>query len=181
MPAGSKTDPTLAKAKPISDGGSASGVIQLRRGKKHQEQLQPEKGVRTCERNNSSDTKVSEEERGGGVPGTGAEIPLQPTEKTMMKQAVPLQPMEDPTLEQVEAPEGAVTPWEAHAGASFWQDLWSREEGSPRRSRFAGRTCDPVGDPRWSSLFLKVCTLWKGPMLEQFVKNCSQWEGLTLD
>jgi len=34
MPAGSKTDPLLAKAKPISDGGTASGITYLRRGKK---------------------------------------------------------------------------------------------------------------------------------------------------
>ncbi|GAB0188393.1 hypothetical protein GRJ2_001304600 [Grus japonensis] len=55
--------------------------------------------------------------------------------------------MEDPTPEQVEAPEGGCGPWEAHVGASSWQDLWTRGEGSPRQSRFAGRTCDPVGDP----------------------------------
>ncbi|GAB0182207.1 zinc finger and BTB domain-containing protein 5 [Grus japonensis] len=55
--------------------------------------------------------------------------------------------MEDPTPEQVEAPEGGCGPWEAHAGAGSWQDLWPRGERSPRRSRFAGRTCDPVGDP----------------------------------
>jgi len=30
----------------------------------------------------------------GGVPEAGAEIPLQPVEKTMVRQAVPLQPME---------------------------------------------------------------------------------------
>ena len=34
VPAGSKTDPPLAKAKPISDGGSASGTTFLRRGRK---------------------------------------------------------------------------------------------------------------------------------------------------
>ncbi|GAB0186107.1 hypothetical protein GRJ2_001076000 [Grus japonensis] len=56
-------------------------------------------------------------------------------------------PVEDPTLEQVEAPEGGCGPWEAHAGASSWQDLWTREDGSPRQGRFAGRTCDLVGDP----------------------------------
>ncbi|GAB0179709.1 hypothetical protein GRJ2_000436200 [Grus japonensis] len=33
MPAGSKTDLPLAKAKPISHGGSASGITELRRGK----------------------------------------------------------------------------------------------------------------------------------------------------
>ncbi|PKU45665.1 hypothetical protein llap_4036 [Limosa lapponica baueri] len=32
MPDGSKTDTLLAKAKPISDGGCASGITYLRRG-----------------------------------------------------------------------------------------------------------------------------------------------------
>ncbi|GAB0178081.1 hypothetical protein GRJ2_000273400 [Grus japonensis] len=54
--------------------------------------------------------------------------------------------MEDPTPEQVETPEGGCGPWEAHVGASSWPDRWTREEGSPRQGRFAGRTCDPVGD-----------------------------------
>ncbi|GAB0182020.1 hypothetical protein GRJ2_000667300 [Grus japonensis] len=111
-------------------------------------------------------------------------------EKTMVRQAVPLQPMEvhggaDIHLQPVEDPtpeqEENVTSWEAHAGAGSWQDLWLHGERSPRWSRFAGRTCDPVGDPRWSSLVLKVCTPWKGPTLEQFMKNCSPWEGLTLE
>ena len=64
-------------------------------------------------RNNSADTKVSEEGGGGAAPGARAEIPLQPVGKTMVRQAVPrqpmdvhggadihLQPVEDPTLEQ---------------------------------------------------------------------------------
>ena len=55
------------------------------------------------------------------------EIPLQPVVKTMVRQAVPLQPMEvhggaDIHLQPVEA----VTPWEARAGAGSWQDLWPR-------------------------------------------------------
>ncbi|GAB0209117.1 AN1-type zinc finger protein 5-like [Grus japonensis] len=114
MPAGSKMDLLLAKAEPISD----------------------------------SDTKVSEEGGGGGAPGTGAEIPLQPMVKTMVRQAIPLQPMEvnsgadihlqpeeDPTLEQVETPEGG---------------------------------CDPVGSPRWSKLLAGPVDLWKEePTLEQ--------------
>jgi len=50
--------------------------------------------VRICERNTSADTKVSEEGGGGGAPGTGAEVPQQLVVKTMVKQAVPLQPME---------------------------------------------------------------------------------------
>ncbi|GAB0181573.1 acid sphingomyelinase-like phosphodiesterase 3b [Grus japonensis] len=115
MPASSKRDPPLAKA---GEGGSVSGIVYLRRRKKTapQQQLQRERGVRICERKNSTDTKVSEEGGGGGAPGAGAEIPLQPEEKTMVSQAVPLQPIEDdggadihlqpvedPTLEQVDA------------------------------------------------------------------------------
>jgi len=38
----------------------------------------------------SADTKVSEEGGGGGASGTEAEIPLQPMEKTMVRQAVSL-------------------------------------------------------------------------------------------
>jgi len=65
--------------------------------------------VRACERNYSANIKLSEV-GGGGAPGTRAEILLQPMEKTMAWQAVPLhpmdvhggadihlQPMEDPT------------------------------------------------------------------------------------
>jgi len=45
------------------------------------------------------------------------------------------------------------------------QDLETSGERSTHRSRFAGRACDPVGDTRWSSLFLKDCNLCKGPAL----------------
>jgi len=66
-----------------------------------------------------------------------------------------------------------VTPWRASTGAGSWQDLWTHGERSPHRSRSAGRACDLMGDPRWSSLFLKDGTLWEGATLEEFVKNCS--------
>ena len=73
MPAGSKMDLLLAKAKPISNSGSASVITYLRRGKEVtvQRQLQPERGVRLCERNNSADTKVSEEGGGGDAEDHG--------------------------------------------------------------------------------------------------------------
>ncbi|GAB0186401.1 hypothetical protein GRJ2_001105400 [Grus japonensis] len=101
-----------------------------------------------CERNNSADTNVSEEGGAGGAPGTGAEIPLQPMEKTMVRQAVPLQPMEvndgadihlqpveDPTPEPVDAPEGG---------------------------------CGPMGSPCWSRLLAGPVDLWREePTLEQ--------------
>ncbi|KAK4806186.1 hypothetical protein QYF61_001109 [Mycteria americana] len=133
--------------------------------------------------------------RGGGAPGARAEIPLQPVLKTVVRQAVPLQPMEvnsgadiylqpveDPTLEQVDTHEGGWDP----VGSLRWSkllagpvDLW--RERSPCWSRFSGRTCDPMGDPCWSGLFRKDCSPWKGPTLEQFVKNCSPWKGPTLE
>ena len=69
--------------------------------------------MRRCERNNSADTKVSEEGGGGGAPGAGAEIPLQPVVRGQAVSLQPmevnggadihLQPVEDPTPEQVDA------------------------------------------------------------------------------
>ena len=104
--------------------------------------------MRRWERNNSADSEVSGEGGGGGSPGAGAEIPLQPMVKTMVKQAVALQPMEvnggadihlqpveDPTPEQMDAPEGG---------------------------------CDPMGSPRWSRLLAGPVDPWREePMLKQ--------------
>jgi len=75
----------------------------------------------------------------------------------------------------------------AHDGAGHCQDLQTRGERSPHQSRFAGSACDSVGYPRWSSMFLKDCTLWEGLtvkqfveglLLERFMENCQPWEGL---
>jgi len=85
--------------------------------------------VRICETNNPADTKVSEEEGGGGAPGTGAEIPLQ---QTMMRQAVPLQPME------------------AHGGADT--HLQPMEDPTPKQVDAPEGGCDPVGSPCWNRL-----------------------------
>ncbi|PKU37621.1 suppression of tumorigenicity 5 protein isoform x4 [Limosa lapponica baueri] len=140
MPAGSKMDPLLAKARPI--GGSA---------KKEWEEVR----------------QVPEQ------------IPLQPVVKTVVRHAVSLQPMEvnggaDIYLEQLDAPKEAVTSWEAHTGADSDGTCVPMERGPHAVfwSRFSGRTCDTVGDPRWTCLFLKDCTLWKGSMLEKFMENC---------
>ncbi|KAK4830926.1 hypothetical protein QYF61_014299 [Mycteria americana] len=94
VPAGSKTDPPLAKAEPISNVHGISVIADLRR-----------------------DTKVSEEGGRGGAPGAGAEIPLQPMEKTTVVQVTPcnpwrttseqismLQPVDDPVLEHMDVP-----------------------------------------------------------------------------
>ena len=41
----------------------------FKKGEKNAAEQQPERGVRPHERNNSADTKVSEEGEGGGPPG----------------------------------------------------------------------------------------------------------------
>ena len=61
---------------------------------KWEKKQQPKREVTSCERNNSADTKSSEEGGGGRAPGARAEIPLQPMEQTMVRQAVLLQLME---------------------------------------------------------------------------------------
>ena len=82
MPAGSRTDPQLPKAEPISNSGSASVITYLRRGKKlWWNSSSWERGVR----NSPADTKVTEEGGGGGAPGAGADITLQPLEETMVE------------------------------------------------------------------------------------------------
>ena len=111
-------DPPQAKAEPFSDSSNTSVITSLRREKKLQQsqKWQLERGVRIYERNSPADPQVSAEGRGGGAPGAGAEVPLQPTVKTMVRQAVPLQPREvhggadlhlqpgeDPTPEQGDA------------------------------------------------------------------------------
>ena len=62
-------DPLLAKAEPISNGGSTFVITYLRRGKKMLCNSSWKKGVRICERNSPADTKVREEGGGGGAPG----------------------------------------------------------------------------------------------------------------
>ena len=76
-------------------------------------------------------------------------------------------PWEGPHAGAGGCPKEAGTPWEAHTGAGSWQDLWPHGKRSPHWSRFAGGTCDAMGDPCWSSLCLKDCSLGKGPTLEQ--------------
>ncbi|GAB0175689.1 EH domain-containing protein 4 [Grus japonensis] len=121
----------------------------------------------------------------------------------MVRQAVPLQPMEDDGGAEIPpaaqggphagaggCPKEAVAPWEARAGAGSWQDLWPHEERSPCWSRFAGRTCDPMGDPTLEQSVpeglhpmegthphWKNCSPWEGLMLEKLMEDCLPWEG----
>jgi len=64
--------------KPIGDGSNTSVTTYLRRGEKMpvKQQLQPREGMKICERNNSTNTRVNEEQGGGDAPCAGAEITL---------------------------------------------------------------------------------------------------------
>lgn len=63
-----------------------------------QEQRQLQRRVRMCERNNSADTKVSEEGEGGSAPSARAEMSLQLVLKTTVRQAAALQTSKNPYL-----------------------------------------------------------------------------------
>jgi len=103
--------------------------------------------VRLCERNCPADTKVSEV-GGGRAPGARAEIPLQPMEKTVVRQAVlaahggpwwsryPPAAHGGPHAGAGGCLKEAVTPWGARAGAGSCQDLW--------REAHTGAGCHPV-------------------------------------
>ncbi|KAK4810722.1 hypothetical protein QYF61_007696 [Mycteria americana] len=107
------------------------------------------------------DTKVTEEGGEEGAPGTGAEIPLQPVVKTMVRQTIPLQPMEvnggayihlqpveDPTTKQVDTP----------------------EEG-----------CGPMESTCWSRLLAGPVTPWREePTLEQVTSDRTRGNGFKL-
>ncbi|OPJ76350.1 hypothetical protein AV530_014056 [Patagioenas fasciata monilis] len=101
----------------------------------------------------------------------GAEIPLQPMVTTMVTQVVLLQSMDIHDRAHIH-----LQPMEDQSRQMHPKGICDPVERSPRWSRFSGRTCGPTGDPCWSSLFLKDCTLWTGSMLEQFVTSCSPWK-----
>ena len=135
--------------------------------------------MRRCERNNSADTKVREERRGRRCPKCRRREPSVATRDEDRGEAGcspivhggPQWSRSPPVAYGGHhagaggRPKEAVTLWRACARADSWQDLWTSGESRPRWSRFAGRACDLVGVPRWSSLFLKHCTPWQGPML----------------
>ena len=73
MPAGSQTDPLLAKAEPGSDAGSASGITGFKRGKvPAQEQLQGERGGSPWESNSPA---APQARAGGGRGGSRRRSP----------------------------------------------------------------------------------------------------------
>jgi len=183
-------DLMLAKAKPVSDSGSASVVTYLRRGRKNCSETTVEREERDDVKEKTLQTPRSVKKEGEEV----LKVPEHLVMKTMVRQAVPLQFMEvhggaDLHLQPMEGtprqsrwmPEGSCDPAVSPRWSRLLPGPADRGERSPHWSRFAGRACDPMGNPHWSSLFLKDCTPWEGPTLGQFVKSCSLWEGLMLE
>ncbi|PKU40162.1 protein pxr1-like [Limosa lapponica baueri] len=94
-------DSLLAKGDTISDAAGLSAITYLRQGKKCCTAAVRERSEKNCGRNNLADTKVTEEGGAEGAPGFGAKIPLQPVEKTMVKQIVPTQNTNDHVGEDI--------------------------------------------------------------------------------
>lgn len=88
--------PAGAKAERVSDDSGASVIRYLRKGLKIQCNSCEREGSKEEKygRSNPSETPRSVKKEVGGVLGMGAEIPLQPMEKVMVKQFVLLEPME---------------------------------------------------------------------------------------
>ncbi|KAF4790093.1 hypothetical protein TURU_144037 [Turdus rufiventris] len=135
-------DLLLSKAEAIRNSGRTSGITYLRRGKlTAQNQLQSERGVRICERSSPADP--------GSVEMEGQEVLQHWSSGSPAacgiahgEAAVPLQPWrsrdpEEPTPEQVDAPEGS------HGKPILEQD--PGRSCAPVERGVAVRTCDPWG------------------------------------
>ena len=156
-PAGSKMDPLLAKAEPISNSGRACGTTYLTREiKSKPEQLHPDKrGARICESNCPADPQASAE--GGrrcpspqrsGSPAARGEAPgeagcaPQPAEGRGGADPHP-QPTGTPGRGRA-MPRGGCAPRAAGAGAAPGRACGPVQR-SPGGSGFAGRACAPAG------------------------------------
>ena len=136
--------PVVSEAEPITGGGGVCVITYLRRGK----DLQWDRGVRICGRNNSADMKVNKEGEGGRAPGARVENPLLLMVKTMVRQAVSLQPMN------------------VHGGADI--HLQPMEDPTPEQADTPKGVCDPVESPHWSRLLARPVDPWREePMLDQ--------------
>ncbi|TRZ13887.1 hypothetical protein HGM15179_013212 [Zosterops borbonicus] len=93
MPASSKMDVLLPKARPIRN-GKTSVITYLKRQKSNCADaiVAREEWTENMGENNPADTKVTGEGGGGGAPGPGAEIPLQPRVQPMVRQLCPWSP-----------------------------------------------------------------------------------------
>ena len=173
----------LAKAEPISDGGSTSMITYLRRGKSatagRREWWEHVKET-------TLQTQRSVKKEGKVFQAPEKRFPCSPWRRprwgrlfhcspwrSMVEQISTCSPWRTACWSRWMHPKEALAVWRPCAGAGSWQDLWLHGERSPGWSRFTGRTCDLVGYPRSKSLFLKESSLWEGPLWRSLSKTVS--------
>ncbi|RMB98764.1 hypothetical protein DUI87_24983 [Hirundo rustica rustica] len=133
--------------------------------------LQQKRGVRICERN--MHTQISGEGGEGAAPGIRAEVPLQPMVQPMARQLSPcrhggaqdaeihLQPMQDPHQSTWMSKGGCDS-----MGSPHLNMVLAGPVAPWREEPLLEQVCwpDSLGDLCWSSLCLKDCIPWKGPV-----------------
>lgn len=128
-------------------------VSKKGKGVTGQKQWQPEKRVvRTCERSNSADTRVSGDWGGGGAPGVGADFPAACGEDCGEIGCTPaahrahngaeihLQTLEDPTLVQMDALRRLRLCEQPVLDQAPGRTCWPMQRGHHAGSSFAGKT-----------------------------------------
>ena len=197
MPAGSKIDLTLAKAKPISDDGSTSVIAYLRRGKTSVEH-QPKEWEYMRETTLQTPRSVNKEQE------EVFQAPEQRFPCNLCRRPCPPTACGGPRWSR-HPPAAHGGPYTGASGCA-WRRLWAC--GKPALEQVPGRICGPmekrthagtgflaglvmlwwtnVGaagswrnaprgkDPCWSSLWRSAV---HGLMLEKFMKNCLLQEG----
>jgi len=169
MPAGSKMDLPLAKAKPIINAGSASAITLLEAEKVVvQQQLQQER-VRVCETTLQTSRSVQKEGQ-EVLQAPEQRFPCSPWSRPWQGRLCPCSPRRS-MVEQRPTCSLGRTPRRSRG-------LCPKEavtHGEPMWEQAPGRTCGPMerGAHARAGLLAGLVTPWKGPMLEQFVKSCT--------
>lgn len=139
--------PLQGTAESLSQDGGILGKTYLRKGKMTDSNVS---GEEKSMRKSPEDTKVKER-RGGGDPGTRAKIPLQPVEKIMVEQVVPLQPMEEHGGTDIRTADPRVS--HSRASGHVLKEA-SSCGGDPRLELVSCQELKPVRDQHWISQFL---------------------------
>ena len=92
-----------AQLSPIGQCGGALTKGKMLLGSVRSEGKKKKKKSRS-ERNKPVNTKLRAEGERGGAPGTGVDTPLQTMQSTTLELIIPLHPVEDSMLEQVDVP-----------------------------------------------------------------------------
>lgn len=177
----------MAKAEPISNGGSASGdnVFKKKNYYCAEKNCSQRREAWERERERALQTPSSVEKEAGEcskcwrkdspaphvTDRDETDVPMK-TMEINKGSDIYLQPMEDALLEKTNAWKKDVTLWEdcAAAQAPGWT-CGPMEGGVHTEEGFLAGLLTMQGTHCWSSTILKDCMLWKIPILEQFMKN----------